>query len=234
MKLQNVFVSALSALMLLGASGAHASLIKVEFKTEVQRLLEWESTSTGDYVQETTIAGKHVAVGDSVAGYFIYDTTTPASPYPFPPPYPATAQVFYGGIASYLIFDKAGLTYQSNLPGHTYVRDGVGGPNSPDRFLMRTLSLVDNDYFEMQMELWDPSGLAITGPGLPSTLPRSPSSTYSLKYNWYHGNNPPISVLGAIFDVHSVELRYVPEPGTVFLLAASLALCLTSRRTFKR
>ena len=237
MKLQNVVLCALSPLLLLIAPGAQANLIKVEFKTNVQTLIEWQvSTNTANFVGESTITGKHVAIGDSISGYFIYDTNTPGGPNPFPVPglpLPGSDEQFIGGLESSLVFDTSGLTYQSNLPGGIYVRESLNAPGGPDDFLMRTYSVIGDSYFGMALDMWDPSGVAIAGPGLPTTLPWSPSSTYSLEYFWDQGDRR-VSAHGSVFDLHVVDLQAVPEPGTVFLFAASLALCLTSRRAFKR
>ncbi len=188
-----------------------------------------------------------VALGQTFAGSFTYESTAPFQG--------SVAQAPYAGSSAYdtaatITASVAGLTYNSvgkpsgavwvgdNLGiGDTLVVDmfqGVGSPNNTGPTLTGS-GVTLNPYF-LRLDLVDSTGTVFNSQALPSAAFSLASfSTTKFYFNWLRTNDASqIYALGSLTYL-SQTAQPVPEPGTAWMAAFGVAgLAVAVRRRAAR
>lgn len=227
--------------LMLGA-GAHAAVVKYAYEAKVTSVNEFDSaTQTYIYPQQSTFAGKPVAIGDVIKGFFEYDTSAKLGSYQ-PPQEPGSTYRAYD-------LEAGRISYVDQATGLAFDSSSITTPGSIFSFgsilMQDSLPIAEgyaSDFFSMAQHVWhsdasvdsliwldDVYGNAFSESTLPVQLDLSAfqfahiESTYKVSM---YGNRSSFFA-----DMTSLQRVDVPEPTSALLFAiAGAALIGVKRR----
>ena len=214
------------AVLLAGA--AQAERLTYEYTATVTSLTQFVlGNGQVDFLQQATLPGGAIAIGDTVTGRFSFDTAWTPS---------AQGSMGTQAYADYSPADPVsaafaqGLLFASSSPFSLAVAIDQADPLNGNDLLAFTGLRNTNDAAEtLSVEFSDPAAALLTGTALADTGAILDAANGSFHYA-YTTNTPFVTVRagGALTGLHLVSV--VPEPGTYAMFAAGLGLLAWRRK----
>lgn len=224
------------------STGVNAAVVKYAYQAKVTSIVEHNHENDEfSRVTYSEFAGASMAVGDTLNGFFQYDTSVGLSKYQ-PTQQPGVVNVSYNsGATDFISFtDQASsLAFESmtstNWLETTFITNSepVANGLAFDSFFMHRSAMDDQRYDTIRLSLYDSSGNAFSDATIPAKLHLS-SFQYAQLGGVFSriGDSKYISFLA---DLTSLEQVEVPEPSSVLLfVAAGLAYSGVKRTAAKR
>lgn len=220
----------ITLILALYTSSASADLIKIEFSGESYDL--WEAYKSGDgydieHVSESNMFGFDFRLGESISGYYIYDTSVDRYPYDHiinNPNYNAYPSILEWGYSS------ANHSFNDDLENDYLAIYNNGLSSGYDVFYGSAGDFIGQYHTTLGLTLWDRSGTLWNSLEIPKSLDLDNfdyakfrgafvSRTTSDQFHWEAN----------VSQLRVTNLTQVDEPSPIFLLGFML---LYSRKKF--
>lgn len=236
-----MFKKVIGCVFALMAANASASIVTYQFQAKVDDMFEYDgATQVITTVTSSTMSGSLIAIGDSITGWFSYDTNALRSTYVPDPSAPNSWVRYDGGASISLTLSPSGVSYQSGTDSWSSSIDVANDAPAllgSDVFALFTSAWSPTEFATADLFFDDLSALALASSDIPAQLSLSKFQYSNVGYNWLRQRDgSQVHARGGLTSLQLVGVQNdVPEPDTIALSLIGLAsLGYAARRRIRR